>query len=44
MIRTFLTGMGITARFVMGSFLGFSGIELLGGSTSAGNRSAVIFS
>src|ERR1035441_10087796 len=32
---------GITAGFAMGSFLGFWGFELQGGSTSAGIRVAV---
>src|SRR5476651_51387 len=36
MTRIALTGIGITARFVMGSFLGFSGFELQKGSTSVG--------
>jgi hypothetical protein len=36
--------MGITADAAMYSFLGFSGIELQGGSTSVGIRVAVIVS
>jgi hypothetical protein len=34
--------MGITAGFVMGSFLGFSGFGVAGGSTSEGNHSGVL--